>query len=131
MYLTAIPRRPRPVFSYPKSAKATIPNRATDIKKAKQNMALGSLEDRAGAFYESMGIQIPDFRMMDKIEKLQALNHYAKDVEILTKKAQSFEDQQEQILKHKKQKADATKAITSKAQGQGPAGTEPAGPAGK
>lgn len=87
----------------------TMPNRSVDIKTAIKNMAFGSIENRAGAFYEEQGIQIPDFRMMDRIQKLQALEQYRADVNKLRNKALTIESN---YLTAKKSQNDKQKAQT-------------------
>lgn len=54
--------------------KITMPGLGIDVKRALQQYAMGTMEERAKGFYEQQGLPIPDFDRMSKIERLVALN---------------------------------------------------------
>lgn len=115
MYTTHLPRLQKPAKIKVTGKLLTMPNRSINIRKAIQNMAFGSMEDRAGAFYEENGLVIPDFRMMDRIEKLHALSEYREEVQRLVNKANQMEIQQDNYLNHKKLKDEQQKQAAAAA----------------
>lgn len=60
----------------PEGKMLTQPNRAVNILQALNMYQAGTLENKAKAYYEEQGMPIPNFDMMDKIEKYQALNEF-------------------------------------------------------
>lgn len=49
----------------------TIPNQALDIKYAMKAYKSGTLIEKQQAIYEKEGIEMPNFSMMDRIQKLE------------------------------------------------------------
>lgn len=60
--------------------KITIPGLGVSIANVMQMYARGSLEERAKGYYEKKGMEVPDFAMMSKIERMEALSEYQKTV---------------------------------------------------
>lgn len=54
----------------------TIPGQGFNLKYAMEQYKRGSLVERAIAFYEKEGLEMPDFKSMSRIEKLEALANY-------------------------------------------------------
>lgn len=71
---------PWPTFERTGKDQVTQPGMAVSIGEAVANMDLGSPEEQAGAFYEKMGMPIPDFDKMTKTDRMIALNKYRKEV---------------------------------------------------
>lgn len=59
----------------------TIPGQGFNLRYAMEQYKRGSLVERAVAFYEKEGMEMPDFQSMTRIEKLSALADYRKEVE--------------------------------------------------
>lgn len=54
----------------------TIPGQAFNLAYAMEQYKRGNLVERALGYYEKQGMEIPDVRMMDKIERMELLAHY-------------------------------------------------------
>lgn len=63
-----------------KGKKITMPGLAVSISQGLQRLDKGGIVDQAAAYYEEQGMPIPQFEMMSKIEKLEALNEYRQKV---------------------------------------------------
>lgn len=61
--------------------KITLPGYGVNIKEAIEQYSRGSMENKAKGFYENEGEPVPDFAKMSKIERLEALGEYIKEVE--------------------------------------------------
>ena len=64
----------------------TNPTAYLPVKEAIKRYQGVPLENTASVFYEEQGMPIPDFTMMSKIEKLEALNEFRE-------KAKQLQDQ--------------------------------------
>lgn len=58
----------------------SIPGQAFNINLALQQYKKGNLTDRVAGYYESEGMDVPDFNMMTNLEKLEELAKYRKIV---------------------------------------------------
>lgn len=65
-----------PAYERSGGVRITMPGMALNPGRAIEQMALGRIEERVRTFYEQEGMVIPDFYMMDRIDKLQALENY-------------------------------------------------------
>lgn len=71
---------PWPTYERTGKDQVTQPGMAVSIGEAVKNMDMGTPEEQAGAFYEKMGMPIPDFDRMSKTDRMIALNKYRQDV---------------------------------------------------
>lgn len=54
----------------------SIPGQAFNLQYAMEEYKRGNLVDRAIGYYEKNGMEVPDVRMMDKIERMELLAQY-------------------------------------------------------
>lgn len=71
---------PWPTYERTGKDQVTQPGMAVSIGEAVANMNLGTPEEQAGAYYEQLGMPIPDFDRMTKTDRMIALNKYRQDV---------------------------------------------------
>lgn len=71
---------PYPTPEVPTGKKITMPGQAVDIKQVIEMYSRGTMEERARGFYEQEGMPIPDFERMSKIERLEKLAEYHKQI---------------------------------------------------
>lgn len=74
-HLTVFPKQ-----EIPGQSKVTMPGLSIDVKRALQQYAMGTMEERAKGYYEKLGEEIPDFHKMSKIERLVSLNEIRKKI---------------------------------------------------
>lgn len=70
--------------------KITMTGLSVDVSRAMQQYAQGTLESRIQSYYEMSGMSVPDFHMMSKIERLESLNEYKKQVKESTVELEGF-----------------------------------------
>lgn len=97
------------------TASLSIPGQAFNLKFAMEQYKKGTLIERVKGYYEQHGMVAPDFRMMDRIQKLEALAEFRRmkseaGININQARERAIKKQQDGILE--KQKAEATKAPT-------------------
>lgn len=90
----------------------TMPGLGVDIRQVLQQYAKGTLEERAKGYYDGLGMEIPEFSKMSRIEKLEQLNIY-RDLVNKTKndlegfgKAKKQREEEEKINKRVKKEVD-------------------------
>lgn len=71
---------PHPKPEVPGQDKITMPGLSIDVKKALQQYAMGTMEERAKGYYEDKGMPIPDFDHMSRIERLVQLGIYRQQI---------------------------------------------------
>lgn len=89
--------------------KLTQPGMASKATEALAKLKAGTLIDQAKGYYDTMGIEVPDFNMMDKVQKLNALNEYRESFE---KNKTAFKAA---LVKQKEAAVKAQKAAEAKA----------------
>lgn len=98
----------------------TIPGQGFNLKYAMEQYKRGSLVDRAVAFYEKEGLEMPDFRSMSRIEKLEALSHYRKERERLGELLINNEKRKADVLaKQEKAKQQESERVQRKSDSDG------------
>lgn len=85
----------------------TLNARVIDSKEAFQLYHQGHIIDRMAGFYDQEGYLEPDFYMMDKVARLQALNRY-KDMRDEAKEKEK--ELQADLLAFKQKQAEAAQA---------------------
>lgn len=73
--------------------KLTLPNMSVNVRQALGMYRDKSMEEKMGAYYEEAGQPIPNFEMMDKIERLEALNEWRNKTIEKQDKLNSLNDQ--------------------------------------
>lgn len=84
--------------------KLTIPARTRSPLEAFKMFEMGQPIDQVAGYYEAEGYLEPDFHMMDKIQKLQALNDYR---ELMEKNKKAYDEYNTNVINEAKAKAEA------------------------
>lgn len=104
-----------PLFKVTESI--TVPGQAMDLAYAMKQYKKGSLIERAKAFYESKGFEMPEFNMMSRVEKLQALAVYRK---LAKESFDNIQTTQNEILQQREEKAAKAAAERKSDRGEQP-----------
>lgn len=93
----------------------TIPDQGFNLTHAMQQYKKGQLIERVKGYYDQQGMESPDFNMMDKFQKLQALADFR------TMRQQAEDRIKETISNHKKKLKDEAEKSVPKGQTKGEA----------
>lgn len=109
-----------PVPEKAEGKKITIPGLGVNIANVMQMYARGSLEERAKGYYEKKGMEVPDFAMMSKIERMEALSEYQKTVINENKKLDTLAEKIEVAKKEAILQKKIKEKVDEQQQQQGP-----------
>lgn len=88
----------------------TIPGLAMDLKFAMQQYKRAQPIEKMIAYYEKEGLEMPDFGMMNTIEKYEALNDFRKQKKQAEEELSNIQNRrQNEILAEKQAKAKASR----------------------